>query len=380
MNQRAFTIVMVPLILALGVVGLGITLALQSAPPPGAASAYSQGKQVGAIVGPVVIAGFFLLLASTIAEKRSRAMASWTIGPILLLMNVAYFVNVMGWARPVPKPARGSNIARIFGDTAASPASQQPIVAATPPTADPSLAPAPPPPRAPRPADSTPQKSPPPISDAVTPPTPSVTAPAVTSPPPAAEAPSEPETADFSEVASYLGRQTPHAKETLDTFAQEAQAAITEVEALGKALFESSLTVPAHDRKVLAERRTRGTQLRAAAGRASVMMQTTVDILQKRLAAAGVSKHEQLSLAVEFSQKTRTSSRWMSAQQLGDAAEDLMTEASKLDEKFGKWKLDKQKKIATEDFALRADISGPRVRLEALKDRKDELMSSLLGQ
>ncbi len=352
MTRRAFTIVWIPALLVLVMVVLGAILAFNKPPSATGAAAYDAGNRLGSFIGPAVIGLFFLWLASRIAERRSETMATLIIGPILLLMNAAILVNVMGWAKPVQKPPRGSNITRLLGN--------QPNPQPTPQAAQPAAPRATPQPTGPRA-----------VQPSATPP-----------PPPAPVVPERvrPTTAAFDEAAAYAANSDAKAAEALGALAKTLGSAVADLEMKLATTADELLKPPVHDKRVLKIRREQAAALLESAKAAEKALGDAMDSAKSSLAAAGVASHQSLGMAIEFSSTSNATTRGFAAGDIVRFAEAAIEELDALDAAFPKWKLNADKEVDSTDFALRGRLRGLRMFTTVFGDRREDVVTRLRGE
>lgn len=365
MSRRAFTIVPIPALLAVVVIALGLVLAFKgSGKPPTGNAAYDQGKSIGAIVGPIVIALFFVWLASRIAERKSETLATLIISPILLLMGVAYGMNVMGWAKPLPKQKKGEAVARLLGvhPDQASPGAGSGATAASP------TSPAPAGPR-PRP---TPSGTAEPVSSTPPPPPPP--------PPPIVPARARPATPAFDTAAVYAAEGDAKAEAVLATIAADLGKQVADLEMKAALAVDELLKTPAHDKRVLKARREQAAELQSAAELVSRSLDDAREAAGRALEAAGLDVHQSTSMSMTFANTTEVHRRSLGADELARFAATAIEEIDALDAEFPRWKLNAQREIDSTDFALRGRLRGLRMFTTSFERRKDDALAHLRGE
>jgi len=141
-----------------------------------------------------------------------------------------------------------------------------------------------------------------------------------------------------------------------------------------------AIKTPRHDRAALKKRLDEARAIESLALDAASRLRRAQELTGLSLTKAGVRDHDRMSLSIRFATMTNSSARAFAAADYARFAADVAAEATLLDKHFAKWKLDRDKKITSEDFKVRGELTGPRMRVESFEHRAERCAEGLGGQ
>lgn len=351
MHRRAFSIS--PLIWLLVLVLAGLLawrgwVKVSNAPARGTfghRSGYSTGVVTGSIfLGLVCIAvaggvGAFAFFAS----RRSDQVSNLAMGGVLLLPIGLFSYQGCSYLTHDPRQP---------GRTSGQPSAAVP----SPPGFDP---------RPTRPIAPSPAPAASPDRSVRNPGTP---APAVLLPP---------SSAAFAAVAEYIGAEDPTVKQVLITLGAELESDIAALAAILEAEAPALAKVPRRHRNEIREKAGRFAEIRTQAAAVESRTKDADEEAERRLVQAGVATIDARSASMQFAGMTRSVGRSFAAADVVRFCDDGIEECGALDAGFGRWKINAAGEIEAEDFALRAKLGGPRLRLESFADRLRSVLEQL---
>lgn len=359
--RRGFTAVPLVIVLAVTMVGLGLVIAFNTPPKTTASGAYNSGYQTGLIVGPILIAGFFVWVASRIAERRSEGLATAICGTILLVCNIAYGVDAVRAlgiissqrSKPGMVAKDSANQSQDAGnsqqlDTSKTKTPQSGSPSAQAPTTTPA---------------STPTVQEPGPSETARPTVPQ-TRPAREGPVRGVPAPAKDEVAHEGSIKALAALREEVVGECL-SLAKRAEAAyakmrkpVTTLSALNKAMEEFG-TIRADAEKL--EKRLRGLGQEA----------------RERVKSAGSDAFETSRLVMEWERGVGAFERANGCGTLARTCETAQELFVILKDTLGKWKIDAAGKVTSPDRAVESRLFSPRAQMGFALDRQVETLNDL---
>lgn len=364
-RNRAFTFVPLVVLLAVSMVGLGIVIALKAPPRTTPSAAYNSGYQVGAFVGPILIASFFVWIASRIAERRSEAMATAIVGTILLLCNIAYGVNALR-AFGVIKP--------LAAKQGLNPSSAGSLNANASPAVPPQTGAAPSP--ATEPQTGTPT-------------------PAVVAPDPGAPSSSPTTTATPSggqPLPRGVPRQGVPAKAAPDANKQaaEQEAAAKALDGLREEVVGECLLIatraetafgkmrkPVTTKSALDKSMQEFATLKGDAEKLEKRLRNLMQEAKERLSGGVVDQFDAQRMAMDWERGLATFERSNACAHLGRTCETAQELFVVLKDTLGKWKVDASGKVTSPDRNVEQRLFSPRAQLGFALDRQEETLNDL---
>jgi hypothetical protein len=353
-NRRAFTLVIVPLVLGIILVVLGLMMWKAGGPPGGtktASSAYNAGRSIGPFLGAVFFSAFWIWIASALAEKRSEATATFVCGGILLLANVAYGINTArayGLLNPIAK--QGGLVAGANGSPTTSSTG---AARAVPPQESETSQPTPP-----RPPTFTPESTSPGIQ-----PQPKTQENSVQAPEPV-------------KPVTQRDEIDPRLTEALGELRVSLQAELRTLKDDTDQFVKVFTRLCPSSKKELAARKQRAESLEADAKRIGKKMfgvdQLARDIADKLGVNAGASSRAVMEFSQEFGGWQRSSA----CDGIARLAQAGIDEVDELDRHFGHWRIEKGKYFSKER-AIESSLGSKRFFLDAALDRKSDLIDRL---
>lgn len=347
-SPRAFTLVLIPLILVVTLVIFGVIISVFAPTKTSASGAYQKGQALGPGLGAALFGLFWLWIASRLAERRSHGTATAVVGAILLLANFAMGVNAYRAYNGIAAPQPRSPIATL-APTPASPTPFSPI--ATPSTPVPTVPTAtlqPTPPQA---------FTPPVTTHPVSTPEPRPVAPVVVTP-----APEPPPSASALQALEDLRAEFESACTALAADAELLYAAAARPK-LGKADAQKAVDMAT---KLQAQAQALWKRLARGSNEA-------IDVLQQ----AGMSGFEAHNAAGAMSDAMNLHKRAVAANQVSMFAEQAVSLFTLIRDNPGAIRLDAKGTLSSKDRKLDAQMFGPRSQVGWAVDKKDQVLQVL---
>lgn len=338
--RKAFTFLPLVVLLGLSMAALGLIIGLNTPPKVTGNGAYDSGNRFGALVGPAIIAAFFIWLASRVAERRSEGMANAIFGSILLLMNLAYGVKLYRVLNGIPQP----QVAQRNRPSPFAPSTPQPSTPSASTT--------------PRPAfNNQPSAAPTPR-------------PPTASHPPAPASPSPHEVAEMQADAK--------ARPVIEAFELKLLEEIKGPADAAEGFANDIAKPPAHDKRVLKERTADADALRNALTKLETRLKSADEDLERELAAAGIEAFDARHRSARWSSEFSNTPREFAVGRVIALCDRVKNECELLDRDFAAWTLTKgeitvkdvkrRHELTTERFFIEADIPQLKSTLTTLRE------------
>lgn len=360
-SRRAFTLVMVPLVLGITLVVLGFMMWKAGGPPGGAktaSSAYNAGRSIGPFLGAALFSAFWIWIASALAQKRSEATATFVCGGILLLANVAYGVNTArayGLLKPIAKqagPVAGASGSSTSSSTRAArtvpPQDNQPSESGTTQ------------PTQPKPPVFTPE------------PEPAATA---VQPQPKIQANPE-QTPEQTKPVIERDAVDPRFSEALGELRVSLQTELRTLKDDTDQFVKVFTKLCPSSKKELAARKQRAESLEADAKRIGKKMFGVDQLARDAADKLGVNSGAAARAIMDFSQEFGGWQRSAACDGIARLARAGLDEVDELDRHFGHWRIEKGKYFSKER-AIESSLGSKRFFLDAALDRKSDLIERL---
>ncbi len=325
--------------------------------PPRGSMGHRPGYSIGVVVGNVAlglvcvaVAGGVGLFAYFVSRKSEAAANAAIAGTLLLPIGLFSYQGVRVLTREEP-PTTGTR------------AMEPPAEMLRPRAA---------------PKPSTPTRPPPPV------------VPEEASRPEPRERPEEkarvaparpiPRTGEFAEVARFVVEEAGAGQVALLTLAASLQAEVDALEASVRMRVEDDVKTPRPHRGELRKRKER---FEALGGQARVLA-SRLDALGEEAAAAlsdaGLGQAEAERTGVHYAGMARAIVRRSACDDIARFADDGAEQSDALDVGYGQWKVGAGGGVETDDFALRARVAGPTMRLRSFGDRLDRVCEQIHGR
>lgn len=189
-----------------------------------------------------------------------------------------------------------------------------------------------------------------------------------------------PATAAFADVAEYIGAQDPAVKQALTSLAAELEPDIATLAAVVETESPALANVPRRHRIEIRDKARRFAEIRTQAAAVESRTKNADEEAEQRLVDAGVASIDARSASMQFAGMTRSVVRSFAAAEVVRFCDAGIEECEALDAGFGRWNVNEAGEIEAEDFALRAKLAGPRLRLESFAHRLGSVLEQLRAQ